>query len=236
MVCVIDIGNSMTYIDGRVTAEKIVKVPQMAESISEGTLKQWSKRTLKPSRLLFQEAQLRCSAEIGDHVERDEEIATIETDKIDVAVNAPEAGTIKEFLAKEEDTVTVGQDLVKMELGEGAGGKEAEPEKAGQEPKAPASKDQPTASDPNPSKKDSKETSSQPSPPSPSPSEKKRDPPQESKREPKESSAPSPSPQPSSSPSPKSESSKASTGSDSPFGKREERRVCQAPPQLYAQL
>lgn len=37
--------------------------------------------------------------------------------QIDVAVNAPAAGTIKEFLANEEDTVTVGQDLVRMELG-----------------------------------------------------------------------------------------------------------------------
>ena len=44
-------------------ADKIVKVPEMAESISEGTLKQWSKQ-------------------IGDFVEQDEEIATIETDKV----------------------------------------------------------------------------------------------------------------------------------------------------------
>ncbi|KAI1006351.1 Dihydrolipoyllysine-residue succinyltransferase component of 2-oxoglutarate dehydrogenase complex [Podosphaera aphanis] len=84
-------------------ADKVVQVPQMAESISEGTLKQWSKQ-------------------IGDHVERDEEIATIETDKIDVAVNAPESGTIKEFLVNEEDTVTVGQDLVRLELGKASAG------------------------------------------------------------------------------------------------------------------
>ncbi|KAL2151526.1 hypothetical protein VTH82DRAFT_6624 [Thermothelomyces myriococcoides] len=82
----------------RTYADTIVKVPAMAESISEGTLKQWNKS-------------------VGDFVEQDEEIATIETDKIDVAVNAPEAGTIKEFLANEEDTVTVGQDLVRIELG-----------------------------------------------------------------------------------------------------------------------
>jgi len=44
-------------------ADKFVKVPEMAESISEGTLKQWSKQ-------------------IGDFVEQDEEIATIETDKV----------------------------------------------------------------------------------------------------------------------------------------------------------
>ncbi|KAK3941145.1 Dihydrolipoyllysine-residue succinyltransferase [Diplogelasinospora grovesii] len=82
----------------RTYADKIIKVPQMAESISEGTLKQWNKQ-------------------IGDYVEQDEEIATIETDKIDVAVNAPEAGTLKEFFVNEEDTVTVGQDIARIELG-----------------------------------------------------------------------------------------------------------------------
>ena len=43
-----------------------VKVPQMAESISEGTLKTWLKQP-------------------GDAVEADEEIATIETDKVRIA-------------------------------------------------------------------------------------------------------------------------------------------------------
>ncbi|GAA5928089.1 uncharacterized protein JCM15063_003784, partial [Sporobolomyces koalae] len=79
--------------------DEIVKVPSMAESITEGTLKQWLKQK-------------------GDYVEADEEIATIETDKIDVAVNAPKAGTITELLANEEDTVAVGQDLFKLEAGE----------------------------------------------------------------------------------------------------------------------
>lgn len=44
-------------------AEEIIKVPSMAESITEGTLKQWLKQK-------------------GDYVEADEEIATIETDKV----------------------------------------------------------------------------------------------------------------------------------------------------------
>jgi 2-oxoglutarate dehydrogenase E2 component (dihydrolipoamide succinyltransferase) len=47
----------------RCYAERTVQVPQMAESISEGTLKQWAKS-------------------VGDYVEADEEIATIETDKV----------------------------------------------------------------------------------------------------------------------------------------------------------
>ncbi|KAG1745159.1 single hybrid motif-containing protein [Suillus lakei] len=77
-----------------------VKVPQMAESISEGTLRSWSKQ-------------------VGDSVEADEEVATIETDKIDVSVNAPKSGKIVELLAKEDDTVSVGQDLFRIEPGEG---------------------------------------------------------------------------------------------------------------------
>lgn len=85
-----------------------VKVPQMAESISEGTLKQFTKQ-------------------VGDFVEQDEEIATIETDKIDVAVNAPEAGTIKELLVNEEDTVTVGQDLLRLEPGSSGDGTSSKP-------------------------------------------------------------------------------------------------------------
>jgi len=116
-------------------AEKIVKVPDMAESISEGTLKQFS-------------------VAVGDYVERDAEIATIETDKIDISVNAPEAGTIKEFLANEEDTVTVGQDLVKMETGGSPGeGKETE---AKSEPKEAASSEQSTASQPSGEQEQSK--------------------------------------------------------------------------------
>ncbi|CAI5755879.1 unnamed protein product [Candida verbasci] len=75
-----------------------VKVPDMAESITEGTLSAFNK-------------------EVGDYVEQDETIATIETDKIDVEVNAPVAGTIKEFLVDVEATVEVGQDLAIIEEG-----------------------------------------------------------------------------------------------------------------------
>ena len=78
----------------------IVKVPQMAESITEGTLKQWNKK-------------------LGEYVAQDEEVATIETDKIDVSVNAPQAGKITELFASEEDTVEVGADLFNLEAGEG---------------------------------------------------------------------------------------------------------------------
>ncbi|KAI2602994.1 2-oxoacid dehydrogenase acyltransferase [Hypoxylon fragiforme] len=143
----------------RTYAQSIVKVPQMAESITEGTLKQWNKK-------------------VGDYVEQDEEIATIETDKIDVAVNAPEAGVLTELLANEEDTVTVDQEIAKIEPGaapeggEKSGGKkepakgegaatESRTESTGSESKSDAPKE---ASTPN-----SKPESSKPEPPQPGP-------------------------------------------------------------------
>lgn len=49
----------------RTYADMVIKVPQMAESITEGTLKQWNKA-------------------VGESFEQDEEIATIETDKVSV--------------------------------------------------------------------------------------------------------------------------------------------------------
>ncbi|KAJ2962504.1 hypothetical protein NQZ79_g2400 [Umbelopsis isabellina] len=101
-------------------ADKVVKVPQMAESISEGTLKQWIKN-------------------VGDYVKQDEEVATIETDKVDVSVNSPASGTITEVFAAEEDNVAVGADLFKLELGdapkEGAASSEPKKEESKDEPK-----------------------------------------------------------------------------------------------------
>lgn len=95
----------------RLVAAETIKVPQMAESISEGTLKSWSKQE-------------------GDYVAVDEEVATIETDKIDVQVNAPKSGTIVKLLAAEEDTVQVGQDLFVIEEGEAPASSSAPPSEA----------------------------------------------------------------------------------------------------------
>ena len=75
----------------------------MAESITEGTLAAFNK-------------------EVGDFVSQDETIATIETDKIDVEVNAPVSGTITEFLVDVDATVEVGQEIIKMEEGDAPAG------------------------------------------------------------------------------------------------------------------
>ena len=70
-------------------------------------------------------------------------------------MNAPEAGTIKEFLANEEDTVTVGQDLVKLEIGGAAGGNK---QQGSSEPKTSASEEQATSSDPQPKEPEPKKS------------------------------------------------------------------------------
>ncbi|GMF80848.1 unnamed protein product [Aspergillus oryzae] len=78
---------------------KIICVPSMAESISEGVLSTFNRQ-------------------VGDYVEQDEEVASIETDKIDVAVNAPQSGTITKLIVNEGDTVTVGQAVIEISLEE----------------------------------------------------------------------------------------------------------------------
>ncbi|KZZ96432.1 2-oxoacid dehydrogenase acyltransferase [Ascosphaera apis ARSEF 7405] len=179
------------YADGKPI---IVKVPQMAESISEGTLTQFTKVFADP--------------EVGDFVERDEELATIETDKIDVVVNASESGTIKAFLANIEDTVAVGQDLVEIIPGEGDGNAGAsKPKDEGKEepPKEEPPKEEPKKEEP------PKEQPKQEEPPKKEEKPAAPPPKQESKpAEPKkEASAPAP----------------AEESSTPAFGSREERRV-----------
>jgi 2-oxoglutarate dehydrogenase E2 component (dihydrolipoamide succinyltransferase) len=138
--------------------------------------------------------------------------------QIDVAVNAPEAGTIKEFLANEEDTVTVGQDLVRLELGGAPSG--GEKEKAASEPKEPASKDQSTSSDPEPSTKEEPKPKDESKTPSPS---------QGKKPEPNKEPAPSKQSEP------KKTDSKPSTSAPA-FGSREERRVSCLLGSMFAML
>ncbi|KAK9485020.1 hypothetical protein V1527DRAFT_468386 [Lipomyces starkeyi] len=162
----------------RTYAVTTVPVPTMAESITEGTLKQWVKK-------------------VGDYVEQDEEVASIETDKIDVAVNAPAAGVITELLAEEESTVTVGQDLFKIDTeASGSSGSSSEVPKA--TPKEEAAPATPVPEAPKPTTPEPPKAAAAPSP---------------------KASAPTPPP-------PKAaEPAQAKVAAPSPFGSREERRV-----------
>jgi len=65
-----------------------VVMPQMGESVAEGTIIKWLK---KP----------------GDHVERDEPLFEITTDKVDAEIPSPAAGILAKILASENETVAV---------------------------------------------------------------------------------------------------------------------------------
>src|SRR5881394_1247101 len=65
-----------------------VVMPQMGESIAEGTITKWLKN-------------------VGDHVERDEPLFEISTDKVDAEIPSPAAGTLTEIKFKEGETVEV---------------------------------------------------------------------------------------------------------------------------------
>src|SRR3954470_22535686 len=90
--------------------EKLIEIemPAMGESVSEGTILEWAKQP-------------------GDHVDVDETIVEISTDKVDAEVPAPAAGTITELLADAGDTVTVGQVIARMTSGNGAAPAQAKP-------------------------------------------------------------------------------------------------------------
>src|SRR5438105_407853 len=65
-----------------------VVMPQMGESIAEGTITKWLKN-------------------VGDHVDRDEPLFEISTDKVDAEIPSPAAGTLTEVRFKEGDTVEI---------------------------------------------------------------------------------------------------------------------------------
>jgi 2-oxoglutarate dehydrogenase E2 component (dihydrolipoamide succinyltransferase) len=86
-----------------------VVMPQMGESIVEGTLTKWLK---KP----------------GERVERDEPLFEISTDKVDTEIPAPAAGTLSEVLVEEGKTVGINTVVARIdEAGTGASAKAAEP-------------------------------------------------------------------------------------------------------------
>ncbi|MDG0842427.1 dihydrolipoyllysine-residue succinyltransferase [Staphylococcus equorum] len=82
-----------------------VKVPELAESITEGTIAEWLKQ-------------------VGDNVDKGEAIVELETDKVNVEVVSEEAGVLQELLANEGDTVEVGQSIAVV--GEGSGSNASE--------------------------------------------------------------------------------------------------------------
>ncbi len=88
-----------------------IKVPELAESITEGTIAEWLKSP-------------------GDYVEKGENIAELETDKVNVEIPSEESGVIKELLKEPGDTVEVGDVIAVIDQNGEAGGSEESSEES----------------------------------------------------------------------------------------------------------
>ncbi|MCY7907136.1 2-oxoglutarate dehydrogenase complex dihydrolipoyllysine-residue succinyltransferase [Bacillus inaquosorum] len=88
-----------------------IKVPELAESISEGTIAQWLKQP-------------------GDYVEQGEYLLELETDKVNVELTAEESGVLQEVLKDSGDTVQVGEIIGTISEGAGESSAPAPSEKA----------------------------------------------------------------------------------------------------------
>jgi 2-oxoglutarate dehydrogenase E2 component (dihydrolipoamide succinyltransferase) len=96
--------------------ETKVIMPQMGESIFEGTITKWLKKK-------------------GEHVERDEPLFEISTDKIDTEIPSPAAGVLQDILVKEGQTVQI--NTVVAVIGDGTGKQAAQQPKEAQKESAP---------------------------------------------------------------------------------------------------
>jgi 2-oxoglutarate dehydrogenase E2 component (dihydrolipoamide succinyltransferase) len=74
-------------------------MPQMGVSVSEGTITRWMKQ-------------------VGDHIEADETIVEISTDKVDTEIPSPASGIVREILANDGDTVPVNTRIAVIAVGD----------------------------------------------------------------------------------------------------------------------
>ncbi|KAF0258438.1 Dihydrolipoyllysine-residue acetyltransferase component of pyruvate dehydrogenase complex [Clavibacter michiganensis subsp. michiganensis] len=143
-----------------------VNLPALGESVTEGTVTRWLKN-------------------VGDHVEVDEPLLEVSTDKVDTEIPSPVAGVIEEILVQEDETVEVGAVLVR--IGDGSGGGDApaeepaaaaEPETATEEPaedtvipstEADDDAEAPAPVEPEPAPAAEEETPAPATPPAPAP-------------------------------------------------------------------
>lgn len=90
-----------------------VNMPQLGESVAEGTIVKWLKK-------------------VGDPVQRDEDILEISTDKVDSAIPSPATGILVEILAQEGETIGIGKAIavIETDISQVKAKKNVAPEKA----------------------------------------------------------------------------------------------------------
>jgi len=109
-----------------------VTMPQLGESVTEGTITRWLKQE-------------------GDRVEADEPLLEVSTDKVDTEIPAPAAGVLSRIVVPEDETAQVGSELAVISSdgeggGQAAGGDAApEPQQAPQAASPPPAAETPPA-------------------------------------------------------------------------------------------
>src|SRR5215471_3221659 len=121
-----------------------IKMPQMGESIAEGTIVRWLKQ-------------------VGDQVKRDEPLFEISTDKVDAEIPSPAAGVLSEIKVNEGETVPVNTVVAVIN---GAGAQPARAEPAATDLGAKEAKPAPAESKPPAAEKP---VTAKPAPPEPAP-------------------------------------------------------------------
>ncbi|WP_028932791.1 2-oxoglutarate dehydrogenase, E2 component, dihydrolipoamide succinyltransferase [Pseudonocardia spinosispora] len=110
-----------------------VQMPALGESVTEGTVTRWLKQE-------------------GDHVDVDEPLLEVSTDKVDTEIPSPAAGTLQRIVVAEDETVEVGAELAVIGDGESSGSDDSsgsssdessEPEPEEPEAEAPAEEPEP---------------------------------------------------------------------------------------------
>ncbi|MFC3966065.1 2-oxoglutarate dehydrogenase, E2 component, dihydrolipoamide succinyltransferase [Nocardia jiangsuensis] len=135
-----------------------VKMPELGESVTEGTVTRWLKA-------------------IGDEVAVDEPLLEVSTDKVDTEIPSPVAGTLLEITAEEDDVVAVGGQL--GVIGSGSPAPKSEPapapepkQEAAPEPKQEAAPQPEPEPEPEPEQAPAPKEEEKPSKPAPAPAAK----------------------------------------------------------------
>src|SRR5436190_23337527 len=95
-----------------------VTMPQLGESVTEGTIGKWLKQP-------------------GDSIEKYESLAEVITDKVNAEIPSPVAGVIKELSVEEGATVPVGTEILAIDEGGEAGAEAPAPQPAAASAQAP---------------------------------------------------------------------------------------------------
>ncbi|HUD78234.1 MAG TPA: 2-oxo acid dehydrogenase subunit E2 [Streptosporangiaceae bacterium] len=144
-----------------------VSMPQLGESVTEGTVTRWLKRE-------------------GEHVQADEPLLEVSTDKVDTEIPSPVSGVLRGITVAEDETVAVGAELAVIDE-DGAGGGQAPAAQEHQEQAAQPEPAQPEPAQPEPA---------QPEPAQPEPAQQPEVQPAAAEQEQPEPSQPEPVQQP----------------------------------------